>query len=74
MTYRPSVAAAVCLGAAAVLTARAGAQDTAGVAFFEKNIRPVLVKECYNCHSAKSKEVKGGLLLDTREGIRRGGE
>ena len=74
MTFRLSVAAAVCLGAAAVLTGRAGAQDTAGVAFFEKNIRPVLVKECYNCHSANSKEVKGGLLLDTREGIRRGGE
>ena len=50
------------------------AQDKAGVAFFEKHIRPVLVKECYSCHSANSKEVKGGLLLDTREGIRRGGE
>ncbi len=42
--------------------------------FFEKKIRPVLVKHCYECHSAESKEVKGGLLLDTREGLRRGGE
>jgi cytochrome c553 len=60
--------------AASFLAPTARAQDKAGVAFFEKNIRPVLVKECYSCHSANSKEVKGGLLLDTREGIRRGGE
>ena len=42
--------------------------------FFEKKIRPVLVKECYSCHSTQAKSVKAGLLLDTREGIRRGGE
>ncbi|MCO6459294.1 MAG: DUF1553 domain-containing protein [Pirellulaceae bacterium] len=42
--------------------------------FFETKIRPVLVNQCYECHSSKSKEPKGGLLLDTREGIRRGGE
>jgi hypothetical protein len=62
------------LAAASFFAPSARAQDKAGVAFFEKHIRPVLVKECYNCHSANSKEVKGGLLLDTREGIRRGGE
>ncbi len=42
--------------------------------FFEKKIRPVLVQKCYECHSAKADEVKGGLLLDTRDGIRKGGE
>ena len=41
---------------------------------FEKHIRPVLVEHCYSCHSAKAEKVKGGLLLDTREGIRRGGD
>ncbi len=45
-----------------------------GIAFFEKKIRPVLVKHCYECHSAKSKKLKGDLLLDTREGTLRGGE
>ena len=40
------------------------------VAFFEKKIRPVLVEQCYECHSAEAKKVKGGLLLDTRDGIR----
>ena len=42
--------------------------------FFEKRSRPVLVEHCYKCHSAKAKQPKGGLLLDTRTGIRRGGE
>jgi cytochrome c553 len=44
------------------------------LAFFEKKVRPVLVQQCYECHSAQAKKVKGGLLLDTREGARRGGE
>jgi hypothetical protein len=42
--------------------------------FFEKKIRPVLVDKCYKCHSEKTENVKGGLVLDTREGIRRGGD
>ena len=44
------------------------------VAFFEKEIRPVLIKECYQCHSAKSEKLKGGLLLDTALGTMAGGE
>ncbi len=45
------------------------------IAFFEKKIRPVLVAECYGCHSSeKGKKVRGGLSLDTREGMRKGGE
>ncbi len=44
------------------------------IAFFEKKIRPVLVQHCYKCHSAQSEKIKGGLVLDTREGIRKGGE
>lgn len=42
--------------------------------FFESKIRPVLVKHCFECHSVKSKELGGGLRLDTREGMRSGGE
>ncbi len=44
------------------------------LAFFEKNIRPVLVAKCYKCHSAESEKVKGGLLVDTRDAIRAGGD
>ena len=42
--------------------------------FFEKKIRPVLVKQCYSCHSAKSKILRGGFRLDTRQTLLRGGE
>ena len=48
-------------------------RDPAGLELFEKRIRPLLVKHCYECHSADSKEVKGDLLVDTRAGMRRGG-
>src|SRR5215218_5254908 len=39
--------------------------------FFENKIRPVLVEKCYSCHSAAKQ--KGGLRLDSREGILKGG-
>ena len=42
--------------------------------FFEKKIRPVLSDKCYKCHSEKAEKLRGGLLLDTREGARRGGD
>ncbi|MDB6123096.1 MAG: hypothetical protein JWQ71_2089 [Pedosphaera sp.] len=45
-----------------------------GLEFFEKKIRPVLVDQCYKCHSAKSEKVKGGLLLDSRAGLLKGGD
>jgi len=44
------------------------------IEFFEKRIRPVLVARCYECHSRESDEIEGGLLLDTRDGTRQGGE
>jgi len=44
------------------------------VDFFEKKIRPVLVENCYKCHSASAEKLKGGLWLDTREGMLKGGE
>jgi len=45
-----------------------------GTAFFEQKIRPLLVEHCYSCHSAEAKKLKGGLLLDSREGWQRGGD
>ncbi|MBY0523025.1 MAG: DUF1553 domain-containing protein [Gemmataceae bacterium] len=44
------------------------------ITFFEQKIRPVLVKECYSCHSAEAKKPKGGLLVDTRQGLLKGGD
>ncbi|MAD79755.1 MAG: hypothetical protein CMJ50_02765 [Planctomycetaceae bacterium] len=57
-----------------VSTTRSAEPDAKGIEFFEKKIRPVLVKHCYECHSATSKEIEGELLLDTREATRKGGE
>ncbi len=45
-----------------------------GADYFEKKIRPIFVEHCYSCHSAKAKATKGGLRLDTRDGLRQGGE
>jgi hypothetical protein len=42
--------------------------------FFEKKIRPVLSERCYSCHSARSEKLKGGLRLDSRAGVLKGGE
>ena len=48
--------------------------DASGVAFFEAKVRPLLVEHCYKCHSASAEKVRGGLLLDTKEGLERGGD
>src|SRR5262249_28175531 len=37
-------------------------------------IRPVLVEKCYSCHSADAKILRGGLLLDSRDGLLKGGD
>jgi hypothetical protein len=48
--------------------------DREGVEFFEKKIRPVFVEKCFSCHSARQGKRKGGLSLDTRAEILRGGD
>ena len=48
--------------------------NEAGVAYFEKHIRPLLVQHCYQCHSAAAKEREGNLSLDSRLGWLEGGE
>src|SRR5579864_5404264 len=49
------------------------ARDEAGrVEFFEKKIRPLLVNNCYNCHSANTNS-QGGLRVDDRNGLLTGG-
>jgi mono/diheme cytochrome c family protein len=48
--------------------------DPAAVAFFEKQVRPLLVEHCHGCHSAKANKTRGGLALDNREAILKGGE
>lgn len=48
--------------------------DAAAVAYFEKQVRPLLVEHCHGCHSAKANKTRGGLALDSREALLKGGE
>jgi dienelactone hydrolase/Ca2+-binding EF-hand superfamily protein len=54
-------------------SAKPAASD-ADLAFFEKNIRPVLIKSCYECHSAEADKLKAGLALDSRTALLKGGD
>jgi hypothetical protein len=45
-----------------------------GIEFFENRVRPVLAENCYRCHSDRADKLKGGLRLDTREGLLKGGD
>ncbi len=78
------VMAAACLAAASFGSAyprlgsppqnRAESTDSAETAeFFESKVRPVLADKCFSCHPEKSGLAKGGLKLDSREGILKGG-
>ena len=48
--------------------------EQADLDFFESKIRPVLIEHCYSCHAADAKIIRGGLLLDSREGLLEGGD
>jgi hypothetical protein len=50
------------------------AAEPEGIEFFENHIRPLLVQNCYKCHSQKAGKAKGELQLDTRAGLLKGGE
>jgi hypothetical protein len=72
---KPSVFFALLLAGTTVSAADAPSPE--GVKFFESKIRPVLIEHCYQCHSTvslKAGKLQGELLLDSRDGIRKGGE
>ena len=49
------------------------AHGSAGEEFFERRVRPVFAEHCHDCHSASTK-IRGGLSLDSRADLLRGGE
>jgi hypothetical protein len=52
-------------------------QEASRLDFFESRIRPVLVEHCYRCHDAKAVakgQLKGGLRIDSRQGLIAGGD
>ncbi len=56
------------------VSVRAGESSPEAVELFEKKIRPVLVQHCYRCHSEKSEKLKGGLRVDGRGLLLKGGD
>ncbi|MDC0267895.1 PSD1 and planctomycete cytochrome C domain-containing protein [bacterium] len=50
------------------------ARTPEGVTFFETHVRPVLANSCYECHSDQAGKSKGGLKLDSRQAMLRGGQ
>ena len=56
------------------LATNADEETAKRIEFFENRIRPVLVEHCYECHSSRSKGLKGGLFVDSSKGLRMGGD
>jgi hypothetical protein len=54
--------------------AQAPDADREGIEFFEKKIRPVLVEKCFSCHSSEAAQLEGGLSLETRASLLKGGD
>ena len=46
--------------------------ENAAIEFFEKKVRPLLIDNCYNCHSANTNS-KAELRVDDRNGLLTGG-
>src|SRR5262245_38177807 len=63
-----------CLFATALLSAPASAQTRPPDAetFFELKVRPVLAQQCFKCHGGE--KVSGGLRVDSRAALLRGGD
>jgi cytochrome c553 len=76
MAYRPRLfdvlGFAVLNAATLTASAQTPPRHDAAVEFFEKRVRPVLVGNCYTCHSADTNS-KGGLRVDDRNGLLQGG-
>ena len=48
--------------------------DDASIEFFEKEVRPILAARCLECHASGEKPFKGGLRMDSRDAILKGGD
>ena len=62
------------LAAAVILQSVHAADSPDKAAFFEQKVRPILQSSCFTCHSHAAKKSKGGLMLDSREAIVKGGD
>lgn len=75
---RPSIQLLIPSALALGLTTLAGAAPRApvvsdGAQFYKKEVQPILARRCWGCHSGQSGKTQGGLALDNRAGLLRGG-
>jgi len=74
MPHRSLLLAAFAAAGAPAFGAATAEPTKEQAAFFESKIRPVLADNCYKCHSLEKGKSKGGLTLDTKAGVLKGGE
>jgi mono/diheme cytochrome c family protein len=71
--YRPK-GGALLFSLMAIALSSASAAEPDAARFFRDKIEPVLKASCYSCHSRQADEVQGGLRLDFKAGVLRGGD
>jgi hypothetical protein len=64
----------LCIGNSPMFAQSPASVDPQQLQFFESKVRPILVKQCGECHSSQAKKIKGGLTLDSRSGWIKGGD
>ena len=74
LSLRHTTLALSLLASAFAVAADEAQPSKEGLEFFEKNVRPILIDRCYECHSAEKNSSKGGLILDSRDGAYKGGD
>ncbi len=57
-----------------VSLARGADNDPKGAEYFRTKVEPILTAHCSKCHSHSSDKIKGGLVLDSRNGLITGGD
>lgn len=53
---------------------KAAEPSAADIQFFETKVRPILADNCYKCHSHEAPKLKGGLSVEYRDGLLKGGD
>lgn len=77
LTTSSKIASAIlfaCLGQSASADEKIPEPTAEGIKFFEAKIRPVLIDQCYRCHSSEGQAVRGGLSVESRDALLAGGE
>ncbi len=71
MNYRPII---ICCVISVPVIAQEVDATPEQTKFFNDKVMPVLAENCFRCHSVEGGKDKGGLTLDTRDAMLKGGE